>query len=533
MKPRARAAALTFAAALGVTGTARAQARREAPQVPTEAAPATAPTPAPSPAPPPTPESSEAAPEAPPAPPPSEAERLDDIEQLVRISARKHELLEEEAAKRKKEAPVLVIDDKGFALKTPDNDFVLKIRGLLQADARYFINDDALNTSDTFLIRKFRPSFDGTLFGLVDFRLLAEFAGTPTILDAYADLRPWPWLRFRAGKFKSPVGLERLQADADVPLVERALDQNLSNQRDIGGIIWGDVGTGIFNYVVGVVNGAPDTTAADTDINHAKDFVGRVFFQPFNAPALRELGNLGVGFAAATGNRKGRLPTAVSGSPIPTAAAQTGLAGFRTSGQNTFFTYFAPATDTTGATTTFAHERATRINPQLYYYYDNIGLLSEFIYVWQGVQRGNNTTTLNQKAAHATVTYSFNGRESFEGTTPVQVFDRKQGTWGALQLAFRWSWLKVDAESLSDPNVNGTGYADATRSAASATAYAGGVAWIPRRSYKILLDFEQTRFEGGAGRGPLAATPGIPAMPALIVDRKTENALFGRVQVNF
>src|SRR5205823_1526794 len=146
---------------------------------------------------------------------------------------------------------------------------------------------------------------------------------------------------------------------------------------------------GLVHYVAGIFNGAPDTTAADTDINHAKDFEGRLFVHPFRTEALRGLGNLGVGVSAATGNRKGVLPVAVPGLVVPSVPAQTGLSPFRTTGQRTFFQYLAPTTDTTGASTVFGHERATRINPQLYYYYQGLGLLAEYMWLKQGLQKGN------------------------------------------------------------------------------------------------------------------------------------------------
>lgn len=527
-------AAWAFAATLmlGVAGTAQAQTRLEPPEVPASAAPTSAPRPPAPPESPPAP-SETAEPAPPPARPAADADRLDEIDQLVRISGRKHELLEEEAAKRKLEGPFVTADDKGFSIKVPDSAFVLRIRGLLQGDARFFTGDDALEANDTFLVRRFRPTLEGTLFGFADFRLIPELAGTPQVLDGYVDLRPWPWLRLRVGKFKAPIGLERLQSDADLPFVERALDQNLSSQRDVGVALWGDVAGGVFTYTIGVVNGAPDTTGADTDINHAKDFVARVFFQPFKTEALRDFGSLGIGFGAQTGNRKGRLPTAVAGLPIPSVAAQTGLSPFRTTGQNTFFSYYAPATDTTGAQTTFAHERATRINPQLYYYYDNVGFLAEYLCLWQGVQRGNRTAVLKQQSAHATISYTLNGRESFEGVTPLVPFDPTKRAWGALQLTGRWAWLEVDADTLSDPNVPGSGYADALRSARSARAFGGGLAWVPRRSVRLAVDFEQTRFRGGAGTAIVPATPGVPAMPAVVADRPTENVFIGRAQVNF
>jgi len=503
---------IVFFAALALPAAARAQTAAPAEATPAPPAPDTgAPAAVPAPLPPP-------APLTPPGPTPAEAQQLEEIEQLARIAARKHELLEEQAEKRAKEAPKLSIDDKGFALALPDKSFVLKIRGLIQADGRFFAKSDALEANDTFLIRRFRPALEGTLFSLVDFRLVPEFAGTVQILDAYADLHPRDWIRLRAGKFKAPIGLERLQSDADLPLLERALDQNLSSQRDVGVQLWGDVG--IVQYAVGIFNGAADTTGADTDLNHAKDFQGRLFFQPFKTEGLSEFGNLGIGIAAGTGNRKGRLPTAVNGLPIPSVPAQTGLSPFRTSGQQTFFTYLAPATDTTGAATVFAHERATRLNPQLYYYFGPFGLLAEYVWLKQGVQKGTNIAELTQQAAHATVSFSIGGTEGYDGSTPEHPFDAGQGRWGALQLAARYGWLGIDDDTFPT-------YANPVASARSAQQFAGGVAWVPRRTVRIALNYEQTVFKGGAG------TAATGTMEAVIRDRPTEYLFIGRAQVNF
>jgi phosphate-selective porin OprO/OprP len=457
---------------------------------------------------------------APPPPPAADSVRLEEIEQLARIAARKHELLEEEAEKRAKQAPKLSIDDKGYSIALPDRSFVLKFRGLVQADGRFFFDSDALQANDTFVLRRLRPSFDGTVFSLVDFRMQPEFAGTVQILDAYVDVHPWEWLRLRAGKMKAPVGLERLQADADRAFLEQSLIANLSSQRDVGVQLWGDVAGGIVQYVVGIFNGAPDTTAADTDIDHAKDFQGRLFFQPFRTEGLQQLGNLGFGVSAATGNRKGRLPTAVNGLPIPSVPAQTGLSPLKTTGQNTFFQYLAPATDTTGAQTVFTNERASRINPQLYYYYRSIGLLAEYLWLKQGVQKGNSTAELTQQSASATVSYSIGGVEAYDGVTPEHGFDPAAGRLGALQLAARFSWLGIDDATFPT-------YANPVASARSALAYAGGVTWVPRRSFHFSVHFEETRFKGGAG------TAAMGMNPAVITNRPTEYVVIGRAQVNF
>ncbi|HEY7376010.1 MAG TPA: porin [Polyangia bacterium] len=478
-----------------------------APTVPTDAAPAAP---------------ADAAPTPPAAPvsAPTDPGRLDEIELLARIAARKHELLDEEAAKRAKEAPRLSVDDKGFSVALPDRSFQLKFRGLVQADGRFFLDNDALEANDTFILRRLRPSFDGTVFSLVDFRMQPEFAGTVQILDAYVDLHPREWLRLRVGKMKAPVGLERLQTDADRVFLEQSLISNLSSQRDVGVELWGDIAGGLVHYAIGIFNGAPDTTAADTDINHAKDFQGRLFVHPFRTEALKGLGNLGIGVSAATGNRKGRLPTAVAGLPIPTAPAQTGLSPFRTSGQNAFFQYLAPATDTTGAQTTFAHERATRINPQLYYYYESFGLLAEYLWLKQGLQKGNSVAELTNQSAAVTASFTINGRENYDGTTPLVGFDPAKGALGALVIAARWSWIAVDDATFPT-------YANPIASARSANAFGGAITWVPRRSARLSVSYEQTRFDGGAG----TAASGMTA--AVIADRPTEHVIIGRTQVSF
>jgi len=449
---------------------------------------------------------------------PDLAARLDEIEPLARIAARKHELLEEEAAKKAKESVSVVTDDKGTGFKSGDGSYTLKIHGLVQSDGRFLLGDDVLQDKDTFLIRRFRPSLDGTLFGLVDYRFVPDFAGSQVqVFDAYVDIHPFDWLRFRAGKFKAPIGLERLQADPDLSFVERSLDQNLSTTRDAGLLLWGDVAGGIVNYALGVVNGGADGTNADVDTNHAKDFVGRLFFQPVKSASLSDWGSLGLGIAGSTGERKG-LP------PQGTTAAAPGLPSFRTFGQNTFFQYLAPGSDPSGTGTTFAHLRASRLNPQLYYYVGPLGIQAEYIVSRQSVQKGNDQATLDHKAAHATASFVFNGRNGYDGATPLVPFDRAKGAWGAVEVAFRYGWLKLDPHTFADAAVPASvAYANKLTSARQAQSLGVAVNYVPRRSFRLALAFERTLFDGGA----------VAADKKTEADRKTEDALIGRAQVNF
>ena len=444
---------------------------------------------------------------APPAPDPAAAAlsaKVDETDQIARIAARKIELLEEQLAAKAKDSPAVLADEKGFGVRSADGAYTLRIRGLLQSDSRWFLSDSGLSDRlDTFLLRRFRPGFDGTLFNVADFRFVPDFAGgTAVIFDGYIDIHPAPYARLRAGKFKMPLGLERLQSDADLPLAERALTQYLTPTRDVGLALWGDIAGGVLGYNVGVYNGGFDNSNADIDTNHAKDFVGRILIQPFKSDQLKDLGSLGLHVAVSRGDRRG-LPTA------------TLLPSFRTAGLNTFYSYLAPTPDADGSKTVFAYLRQSRLNPGLFYYNGPIGVLAEAVWSRQEVRKANATATLTNKAAHATASFVIGGKNGYDGATPTQSFDFRKGTLGALELVVRWNWLKVDGAAFPD-------YADITKSASKAQGWAGGANYVPSRTLRIDVNYERTKFTGGGG--------GTAAAPK---DRNTESVIISRVQVNF
>jgi hypothetical protein len=79
--------------------------------------------------------------------------RLDELDQKQRILERKWELLQEEAAAKAKEAPALIAGKDGFALKSADGKFQLKLRGYTQTDGRFFLGDEEKCLTNTFLLR--------------------------------------------------------------------------------------------------------------------------------------------------------------------------------------------------------------------------------------------------------------------------------------------------------------------------------------------------------------------------------------------
>jgi phosphate-selective porin OprO/OprP len=440
------------------------------------------------------------APPAPAAPPPPATEApseptLADVDQRSRIVERKLELLEEEVAKGKT-APVVTAGDRGFIISAADKAFQLRIRGLVQGDGRFYLDDKLLEQRDTFLIRKARPILEATLGGVADFRLVPDFASPATpIQDAYGDFRPWSWLKLRVGKFKSPISLERLQSDPVLKFVERGFPSVIAPNRDIGVQLHGEVG--ILSYALAVLNGSIDGGSNDADTNFAKDFAARLFLQPLRNDPYSALTGLGFGVAAITGNQRGTV-------------AAPGLASYITPGQQIFFQYIVDAREP--ANTVIAQKRRSRLSPQLYYYVGPFGLLAEYIVAQHTVEKRGERKKLNHQAWLVEASYVLTGDpNSYEGVAVKESFDLAKRTFGALELSVRYQELRLDDETFPT-------YANPALSARRARSFGAILFWHWSRNLAWLVDFDQTHFAGGAPDGG---------------DRPTENALFTRAQLVF
>src|SRR5438876_7789612 len=211
-----------------------------------------------------------------------EAARLEEPGKKPATPERRLEPEQKDAETNKKDSPIAGAGANGFSLTSPDGDFNLKVRAHFQADGRFFAGDAADTSASTFATRVARLLFEGTLARYFDFRFMPDFAGGRLVLqDAYMDVRFLPQIRLRAGKFKTPFGLERLKQEVNLSLVERALPYNLFPNRDLVIQVHGDLFGGVLNYMGGVFNGVPDGASADQDNQDSKDYAGRIFAQPF------------------------------------------------------------------------------------------------------------------------------------------------------------------------------------------------------------------------------------------------------------
>jgi phosphate-selective porin OprO/OprP len=383
----------------------------------------------------------------------------------------------------------------GIELASADGELRLRLRGYVQLDGRWFTGDDGRAT-DTLIVRRARPILEGTLYGRFGFRIMPDFGGGKSELtDGWVEARFAKVATLRAGKLKPPLGLERLQSAIDLALVERGLPTGLVPYRDIGIQLSGEIAAGRLGYEVGVFNGVIDGGGADSDAGDAKEIVGRLVWRPLTAGAGTDRGDLGLGLAASRGDETG-------------TAAAPALASYRSPGQQTFFTY---RSDGTVPGTTVAAGRRARWAPQGWFYRGPYGVLAEWVSSSQRVARDGASTELAHTAWQVQLSWVPTGeRNSFRGVAPRQSAGSDGGR-GAWLVALRASGLSIDSKAFPV-------FADSDRGARRARALGAAVSWNLRRDVRWMLDYEWTRFDGGAAGG---------------ADRGDERVLSTRFQIAF
>jgi phosphate-selective porin OprO and OprP len=431
--------------------------------------------------------------------------QIQELDQKLRILERKQELEQEAAAEKSRSAAVVTAGPTGFSIRSADTNFVLRLRGGAQADARYYDGGGAAN--DTFLIRRVRPVFEGTVFKNFDYRVMLDFStGTSSttandgfLLDAYADAHAFPWLNLRVGKFKEPVGLERLQSWNNLLFLERGYPTQLVPNRDVGAMVHGDLWESGLQYQLGVFNGTADGGSGDFDAADGdKDVAARVFAHPFKNLDADWIQGLGVGISGTFGEH-GEAPR-----------------GYVSPGSQRFFSY---RTGTGAAPNVVADGQVWRVSPQAYYYWGPFGVFAEYVISSQELRQGGGGLGAGSRAEiqntgwEVSASYFLTGEaNSFKAVTPRRpVTLGSGGGWGAWELTARVEGLDVDNAAFPI-------FADPASSATEAFSWGVGANWHLNRNVKLQFNYERTDFKGASSN------------PATSQD---ENVFLSRVQITF
>lgn len=434
-------------------------------------------------------------------PPPEQ--QVEELAQKAKVLERKRELDQEAAAESARSLPAVSLGVDGLIVRSGDSNFLMNVHGYAQADGRFYLNEHN-PANDTFLLRRVRPIVEGTVYNRFDYRLMADFgsgnasgssAGNNALLDdAYVNARILPGAQLQIGKYKSPVGLERLQSTAESLFIESGFATQLTPNYDLGIELHNQLFNSPVNYALGIFNGAADAASADADAtDEGKDVVGRIFFQPFLKTDYEALNKLGFGLGGSVGHHEGALP------------------GYKTPGQQTFFSY---------AGSVSAAGRQYRLDPQFFYYWGPFGMLGEYVVSSQEVKNStlNRTARFDHAAWQIEATYFLTGDDnSFRSTSrnafrPEHPFSFGGGGWGAFELVARVGQLSLDRAAFP-------AFASSS-SAREATAWGIGLNWYLNSNIRFYGDFESTHLGGGS-------------KTANSLTARDERVILGRVQFSF
>lgn len=422
--------------------------------------------------------------------------QVQELDQKVRILERQRELDQQAAADAAKTQPKITLDQNGFSFSSANSNFIASLHGIIQLDSRTFLADGGGTAGkDTFLLRRARPIFTGTVFHNFDFNFTPDFGGSGVVIyDAYLNYHYNPSFQIEGGRFKSPVGLEALQTDTWLAFNERSLVTDLVPNRDMGFELHGDLLSGRVSYAAGIFNGTPDyiTPPASTQaVDDDKAFEGRLFLQPFKTTSEAYLQGLGFGVGGSYEDDDA------------TAASPNLTTGYKTDGQQTFYSYAAGV---------YASGRHWRLSPQGYYYYGPFSVMGEYAVSDQQVTKTTTSANIENSAWETTVGWVLTGEDAtYNGVTPSHPFDLRSGNWGAWQIVARYADLYIDDKNFATYALAG--------SASEAKAWAVGLNWYLNRDFRVSTSFSRTTFNTGSTTIPVTA--------------QAENVIFTRVQLAF
>lgn len=224
----------------------------------------------------------------------STEEKIQRLEEQVRELLQEIEKLKKEVAD--KPSPVREKAragwDKHPYLSDATGEKTLEIEGYGHADFRAS-NAENVPTS-TFLIRRMRFGASGSLHSHLQFKFLLDAADTQSTMvrDAFITVKLHRLLSVQTGQFKEPFSFEQLRSGKYIDFVERAMiSGDVAPGRDLGVMISGSGGRGVFSYQLGLFNGQGMLAR---DRNGDKEVAARLSLQPLaaqkQAPGFLHLG---------------------------------------------------------------------------------------------------------------------------------------------------------------------------------------------------------------------------------------------------
>ena len=116
--------------------------------------------------------------------PVADRHEIDDLNRKVRTLERKYEVEKEVAAENAKKLPKFDAGPSGFKISSQDEQHQVRLRGAVQADGRFFMDDAADSVGaatpsglvDKFEVKQARIWLEGKLWNSLYFKIMPDFA---------------------------------------------------------------------------------------------------------------------------------------------------------------------------------------------------------------------------------------------------------------------------------------------------------------------------------------------------------------------
>lgn len=364
-----------------------------------------------------------------------EKQQEDELERLKKMAAQEKEQEKAELPARvSKVEKGQAKDDELHAFKkwlsfeSPDGNFTAKVGGRIYFVYRHIFNrgDGVGGAPDSFIMDTARIQLDGTFFKDFYYRVEneAKTGSAYNLNDCYVG---WsglkPYVSLQGGQFKVPFSQEETTSSRFIDFAERSLVNRFIPSRDIGLMLYGDVGDKIFEWWLGVFDG---NTKNAVDTNDEKDLAVRIFVTPLRNSDMSILKQFRLGFDLTVGDHDG---------PGAQADITDGdLGGI------TIFDFNA---------NTYLDGLRTRYNIGLSWLYGPASLRGEYMVIKQELVDAAPKSSFQIKGFNVQGTFLLTGEEKAleNRVKPKNNLNPLEGGWGAFELAARYAMVDVsDAE---------------------------------------------------------------------------------------
>jgi len=345
--------------------------------------------------------------------------------------------------------------------ETADGAYSFKVGGFGQVDA-FMSQDDRRDHPDGTNVRRARLNASGTIAKDFKYKIENDFAGnSSSMTDVFLEYTGFNPVSIMVGQFKEPFGLDTLTSDLFTTFNERGLTSAFSPDRRIGIMtsVYGNTAPlGSWTAAIGWFGSGTSSTSSTDD--EAQDVTARLTW----APIAEKTQVLHFGIA---GSHR-----------IPDASADSYTVSSRP--ENQLSSSAADFAVSTGAIT--GVESVNLLGLEAAGVYGPFAVQGEYV-----ISSVNRITLADQQFSgyYAEASYFLTGESKnyqaksgkFDRVTPKWAFKPSEGSWGAWQVAARYSEL-----DLNDSVVKGGKVDDITL----------GLRWIPQPYISVTLNYVMT-----------------------------------------